>query len=301
MNAVTIMRRLGFDHKDVLASAVAAYIHDIGYLESHEPLILKNDPTGYNGGPRASYNMHPKLGAEKVKQMIEGISGFIEDEKFYNAHPELQKEINRLKKMMSFKDESGAMDLLQKDSRITKLIYDVIYYHNDYAQSEEGYDPSDVDIAALVVQLCDKLDHCNKRVYKEHVSDHSVFNPDDENFDDKFFHRSVPFCIKKYKLQIDPGNQKVNAIYYVDLSKFENIVREFAPEYCFTEEEFIRHFCMAYSKNCRIASEAAGWIFAKMNGEKSVKNEKPLKVIWRFKNGGARSLDFSPPERGEVK
>lgn len=279
--AVAAMRKLGFfSHREIVATGVASAIHDFGYLH-RDPGDA--DEEGYNSGVKGTFKKHALHGAEEVKQIINGLLDFIQDEAFINSSPEIRAKAKAYRKLLTYKDENGQEKLVNEED--IDAIWEAIVHHNDYGKDMEGYDPRRISKGALMTQLFDKLDICRQRVYKKDHMIPSDFAPGDQRSHD-YFHRSVPYCITDYQFKIDQAAGEMTVIYEVDLDRLNRVMQNEYPNFCYTPDAFVEDFNKAYRKNLRVAAEAIGVILD------HITDRPTLIAELKFKQGGSVALPF---------
>ncbi|MCK5601237.1 HD domain-containing protein [Candidatus Pacearchaeota archaeon] len=303
-NGVNIMQALGedyFTHRETILAGIAAVIHDVGYIDGDTEDI---EEKGYNSGNKGKYKKHALKGANEVKrklnQYLKLVNGAYGDRVKIDA-----EKVEEIRKMLTYKDENGE-DRLINDKDI-EFIWGSILHHNDYGKDTAEYNPWMVDPSALIVQLCDKLDHCRQRIYKEHLNPED-FVPDHERTngserDDKYFHRSVPYCIQDYKFLVNEKNGRMTWVANVDLNRFNELMKDVKPNY-YTPDSFAKDFHTAYEKSARVAAEALGAILHQSEDRKPLKEQtqyldihSPLVVELQFSDGNKKRLYYTRPDR----
>lgn len=278
VNAVSAMRQLGFEHREIMQAAAGALIHDIGYIRPDEP-DFSEKPDDYHGGNRAKFKKHALYGGQEAEEKLQRLLKLVETN---------ERAAEKWGNMVSYHDENGEKQRM--DETDIQAITEAILNHNDYGKDQENYDPRQIGRGALMVQLFDKLDICRQRVYNQHLNP-SAFAPESPDFDPKYFHRTVPFCIRNYTFSIDREDGTLNMTYHVDLSEFQAMIREAYPNFKYEEVDFLRDFQKAYTHNCRIAAEALGVIFDRPTSQRA------LQIKLKFTASGAEEMAFSRPDR----
>lgn len=277
-NAVEAMRDLGFGHRDTVLAAAGALIHDIGYNQPDEPSEADLNHE-YHGGKKAQFKKHALTGAIEAQQALSDMLNSVKQD---------GEENSDLTELMSYKDEAGKRHVINEED--IHKITEAILNHNDYGKDDDNYDPRQIGSGALMVQLFDKLDICKQRVYPEHMEP-GVFVEGHEDFDPKYFHRAVPYCISNYEYKIDEQAGIMYMVYHVELDEFRTLVQAQFPDFQYSETDFVSDFQKAYGKNCSIGAEAIGAIM-------ELRTSAPtLEVELRFKEGSSKKLGFAKPER----
>lgn len=277
VNAVQAMQELGFEHEEIMAAAIGGLIHDIGYNQpDHDE---KDSDDGYNVGTKATFKQHAKKGAEEAEATLKTMLETVREQGDSNP---------TLKQLISHRGEDGEMRLIDEEG--IEKIAEAILNHNDYGKNKAGYDPRQIGKGALMIQLFDKLDICRERVYSEHMAP-ETFVEGSGKYDEQYFHKVVPYCISYYEPQMDPETGHMDMTYHVDIDDFKRLMRKRYPHFNYDEDEYVQDFLRAYTKNCRIAAEAAGVILDNTN------NSGTLTVKLVFKNGRTHELPFNRPNR----
>lgn len=281
VNASSTLRQMGASHRDIMRAAVGGLIHDIGYIDPDEvPEEAAHDD--YHGGNNRKFKKHARKGATEARRVLTQMLQTVRSQD--DANPSL-------KKLISYKDENGQDQLMDEED--IERIAEAILNHNDYGKDGD-YDARTISTSALMVQLFDKLDICKGRVYKEHMEP-DAFMPGSEEFDQRYYHRSVPFCVQSYDYELDEKRGVMDMTYHVDLSEFRELMRAKYPDFEYTEEDFTHDFKRAYAKNCQIAAEAVSVILDNVNGGPT------LRVELVFADNGRKAMAFSRPNRDVYK
>lgn len=277
VHAAKAMRELGFEHREVMQAATGALIHDVGYNSPDDE--AKDSDDGYNVGKKAKFQMHARNGAMEVEDRLL---------KMIEVVRKRGLDDSLISQLVSYKDENGETRVI--DEGDVDKIAEAILNHNDYGKNEAGYDPRQISKGALMVQLFDKLDICKKRVYEEHMSPSSFVEGSGE-YDETYFHKLVPYCVSHYEPKMDAETGHMEMTYHVNIADFKRLMREKYPHFKYSEDEYVQDFLRAYTKNCRIAAEAAGVILG------STSSEGTLTVRLDFGNGRRQELAFNRPNR----
>lgn len=281
------MRQLKFKHYEILAGGVAGFIHDYGYLEKN-PNTCDPDPTSYNGGPKGYFKLHALHGAKEIENKLNTLFKIAKRSKnldFKNIYQE-----KSWRSLLIYKDELGEYKLINHED--IKLIVEIILNHNDYRKNESDYDPKDLSRPTLMVQIFDKLDNCRERVYAPEHLNPSIFIEGNEDYDVKYFHRCVPYCIQDYQCTIEPKNGNMRVVYQVELEEFNKIMKKDYPDFNYTEEMFEKDFLKAYTKNSQIAAEAIGVVL------NNITDDPTLTVELNFTESNNKTeIPFARPDR----
>ena len=272
--AVRGMQMLGFSHRDQVLGGFASITHDIGYNRADPPKAEDLNDV-YHGGNKAHFKQHALSGAREAREWLGMLL------KAAPTSPEIAK-------IITYKDADGKEQRL--DEKDIEVIVEAILNHNDYGKDDANYDPRKIGKTALMVQLFDKLDNCRQRVYKEHIEP-SAFIEGNPEFDKKYFHRAVPYCISHYDFNIDRQAGVMHINYQTDIEDFTQAVRAEFPNFEYSEAHFVEDFKKAYTKNCQIAAEAAGTVM------ESAGLRPTLMVTLNFASGNQVTLPFSRPDR----
>ncbi len=275
--AAQAMRELGFSHREIMQATTGGLIHDVGYNRPDD--AEKDSDDGYNVGKKAKFKKHALNGAIEVEERLQRILKVVRKKGVDDSV---------LSQLVTYKDENGDIQMIDEED--IERIGEAILNHNDYGKNKAGYDPRQIGKGALMVQLFDKLDICKKRVYKEHMSPSSFVEGSGE-YDEQYFHKLVPYCISHYEPKMDQKNGHMEMTYHVNVGDFRDLMRNKYPNYNYGEDDYVQDFQRAYTKNCRIAAEAAGVVLDNQNGAGT------LTVILDFGNGRTEELTFSRPNR----
>lgn len=298
-SAINIMRELGpdyFSHREVVMAGAAATFHDIAYNRPSGTA----DETGYNAGKKGDFKNHAPEGADEVKAYLTEAL-----EKMKQAKDQLNPEIAQLRKILTYKNENGESKRIN-DQDIDD-IWGSIFHHNDYGKDKAEYNPWLIKNMMLMVQLCDKLDISRQRVYPEHMAPEDFVptekRTDGQERDEKFIHRSVPYCINEYSYVVNAQNGRMTWKAHVDLEKFNTFMKDHHSDF-YDPDSFAEDFHRAYEKNARVAAEAFGKIMHRVDEKDSLSNQthyldshSPLVVELDFGNGEKRRLYYRRPER----
>lgn len=277
VHAVRAMRQMGFEHREMMVAGAGALIHDIAYNQPDDNVEDSDD--GYNVGKKARHKEHAKKGAHEAGRILRTALGAVREQGDSNP---------ALKELISYKDANGEMRVINEQD--IELIEESILNHNDYGKDEAAYDPRLISKSALMVQMFDKLDICRKRVYDEHMTP-GTFVEGSGEYDEHYFHKVVPYCIRNYEAKMDAESGTIEMTYHVEIGDFKKLMREKYPHFNYSEAEFSHDFLRAYTKNCRIAAEAAGVILDNSD------NRGTLTVKLDFGNGRTEEMAFNRPNR----
>lgn len=281
LNAAKAMIGLSFSLEETILALAAALIHDVGYNQPDEEAPVSNKDT-YNQGKKAHFKKHALKGANEVKSVLLTL---------LNEAKSQGEKNPALLKLMSYKRDRDGEPYLIDEKGIDQLAEGVLF-HNDYGTNEENYDPRSLTKGSLTVQLFDKLDICRARVYKEHVAPSEFAKNDHGDYvNPRCVHRMVPYCINDYDFSMNAEAGTMEIIYNVNLEAFRSLMETAHADFKYSSDEFERDFIEAYTKNCRVAAEAAGVILDNLT------DEPTLNVRLRFTDGEERKLEFSRPQR----
>lgn len=280
INTVLVLRELNFDHRSIMQAGNGALLHDVRHLPETESSLHANDD--YLGGNKGKYRRHALLGAMEVEQVLTALL----------EHAQAGQPLGELETLITYKDQQG--EVRQIDQQDINGIVEAVLNHNDYGQSMEGYDPKTVNKAALAVQFSDKIDNRRKRVYQEHMIP-GAFIEGHPQYDPKYYHRCVSYCINDYDFSIDHSSKTITVRYEVDLTRFRRLMQQECPGFQYTKGQFLADFDRAYSKSSRIAAEAVGVLLENMSDEPTLNAE--FHFTGEDASDQTYAINYSRPDR----